>query len=86
MIRDSGPLEQGRSATPLILAVEAGATTAHEAECFGPVTFVVAVEDANAGISAAAELARRKGAITAALYDTDEARIRRAAEPSRRRA
>jgi len=80
VIRDSGPLEQGRSATPLILAVEAGATTAHEAECFGPIAFVVAIEDAEAGISAAADLARCKGAITAALYDTDEARILRASD------
>jgi len=80
VIRDSGPLEQGRTATPLILAVEADGTTAHEAECFGPITFVVAVEDADAGISAAADLARRKGAITAALYETDEARIQRAVE------
>jgi phenylacetic acid degradation protein paaN len=80
VIRDSSPLAQGRSATPLILAVEAGETTAHEAECFGPVAFVVAVDDADAGISVAADLARRKGAITAAFYDTDDDRILRAVD------
>jgi len=80
VIRDSGPLSEGRSATPLILAVEAAETTAHMAECFGPISFVVAVDDAVAGISAAADLARTKGAITAALYDTDEARILHAAD------
>lgn len=80
VVRDSAPLAAGRSATPLILAVEAGWTTAHEEERFGPIAFVVAVPTAEDGIARAAELARRKGAITAALYDTDEARIHRAAD------
>ncbi len=80
VILESCPLQQGRSATPLILAVEAGKTDAYEAECFGPVSFIVAVEDAAAGIALAADLALRKGAITGALYDTDEARILRAAD------
>ena len=75
IVRDSQPLASGSSATPLIVAVDAAETKAHEDECFGPVAFIVAVENAGAGIDAAASLARRKGAITAALYDTDEARI-----------
>ncbi|MFP1643065.1 phenylacetic acid degradation protein PaaN [Pontitalea aquivivens] len=83
VVRDSAPLAgQGRSATPLIVALDEGTagSAAHEAECFGPVAFVVPVADARAGIQAAADLARRKGAITAALYDTDESRILRAAD------
>lgn len=80
IVRDSAPLTEGRSATPLILAVEAEKTGAYAEERFGPVSFVVAVADAQAGIEAAARLAREKGAITAALYDTDEARIQRAAD------
>ncbi|MBW8448260.1 MAG: phenylacetic acid degradation protein PaaN [Arenimonas sp.] len=75
LVRDSASLTAGRSATPLIVAVDAGKTTVHEEECFGPVAFIVAVDSAEAGIDAAADLARSKGAITAALYDTDEARI-----------
>ena len=75
IVRDSASLTAGRSATPLIVAVDAGKTNVHEEECFGPVAFIVAVDSAEAGIDAAADLARSKGAITAALYDTDEARI-----------
>jgi phenylacetic acid degradation protein paaN len=78
IVRDSQPLDAGRSATPLIVALDAADATAHEEECFGPVAFVIAVDDAETGIESAAALARRKGAITAALYDTDEPRIERA--------
>ncbi len=83
LVRDSTPLtgvEGGRTATPLILAVEGDQTTAHEQERFGPIAFVVAVADAAQGITHAAELARRKGAITAALYDTNDTRIAAAAD------
>lgn len=78
ILRDSAPVGQGRTATPLILALNDGDPLAEE-ECFGPIAFVITVADADTGIRRAAELARRKGAITAALYDTDEARIARAA-------
>ena len=80
IVRDSAPLAEGRSATPLIVAVDAADTAAYEEERFGPISFVVAVSDADEGIARAADLARRKGAITAALYDTDEDRIMRAAD------
>lgn len=80
ILRDSADLGQGRSASPLMLLVEEGTSTAHHEERFGPISFVIAVEDADAGIRVAGDLARRKGAITAALYDTDEARILRAAD------
>lgn len=78
VIRDSAALPEGRSATPLMLAVRADETGVYEAECFGPISFLIAVPDADTGIALAADLARRKGAITAALYDTDEDRIARA--------
>lgn len=80
VIRDSAPFAGERSASPLIVAVDAAETTAHEEERFGPIAFLVAVADADEGIAAAAALAKRKGAITAGLYDTDEARILRAAD------
>lgn len=79
VLRDSAPLAEGRSATPLILALDAD-DPAHEAECFGPIAFIVAVGTAEEGVARAAGLARRKGAITAALYETDETRILRAAD------
>ena len=80
IVRDSAPLAEGRSATPLIVAVDAADEAAYGEERFGPIAFVVAVDDAEDGVARAAVLARRKGAITAALYDTDEARILRAAD------
>ena len=80
IVRDSAPLAEGRSATPLIVAVDAADEAAYGEERFGPIAFVVAVDDAEDGIARAAVLAKRKGAITAALYDTDEARILRAAD------
>ena len=66
-----------RDGTPLLLAVDADAPVAQD-ECFGPVAFVIPCADADEGIARAAQLAATKGAITAALYDTDEARIHRA--------
>lgn len=62
---------------PLLLAVDSHDPAAAQ-ECFGPVAFLIATTDADAGIAQAANLAAEKGAITAALYDTDEARIARA--------
>ena len=80
IVRDSAPLAEGRGATPLIVAVDAADEPAYAEERFGPIAFIVAVESADDGITRAADLARRKGAITAAFYDTDEARIIEAAD------
>ncbi len=83
IVRDSAPVEGldgARTATPLILAVDAAETDAHEEERFGPIVFVVAVADSAEGVERAAGLAARKGAITAALYETEESVILAAAD------
>ena len=83
IVRRSTPvegLEAALTATPLILAVDAADVEAYGEERFGPIAFVVAVDNATDGVNRAAELAERKGAITAALYETDEARILAAAD------
>lgn len=83
ILRDSAPVEgldDARTATPLILAVDAADTEAYGEERFGPIAFVVAVDDVTDGVNRAADLAERKGAITAALYETDEAQILAAAD------
>jgi len=83
IVRRSAPVEglgEALTATPLILAVDAAEEEAYGEERFGPIAFVVAVDDATDGVNRAAELAERKGAITAALYETDEARILAAAD------
>lgn len=77
VIRDSAPIPgaPGHSATPLILAIEGDDTvagTVAEEECFGPISFVIPCRDALDAVTRAAGVARRKGAITAALYATDE--------------
>jgi len=77
VIRDSAGTGSGRSATPLIVAVGED-TRMHEEECFGPVVFAISCETAEDAIAQAADLARRKGAITAALYATDQALIAKA--------
>ncbi|UDQ90027.1 phenylacetic acid degradation protein PaaN [Xanthobacter autotrophicus] len=80
IVRESAALQVGgaRTATPLLLAVDAADEAAYLEERFGPIAFVVAVADAADGVARAARAAREKGAITAALYSTDEAEIARA--------
>ena len=56
IVRDSAPLAEGRSATPLIVAVDAADEAAYGEERFGPIAFVVAVDDADDGIARAAAL------------------------------
>ena len=83
IVRDSAAiagLDDARTATPLILAVDADETQVHEEERFGPIVFIVAVADAAEGCERAAALAERSGAITASLYETDEGKIAAAAD------
>lgn len=83
LVRDSAQIEgldDARTATPLILAVDAADSETYAEERFGPIAFVVAVDDVVDGVNRAADLAERKGAITAALYATDEAQILAAAD------
>jgi len=83
LVRDSAPVEgldDARTATPLILAVDVADSETYAEERFGPIAFVVAVDDVVDGVNRAADLAERKGAITAALYATDEAQILAAAD------
>ncbi len=83
IVRDSAPVEgmgEARTATPLILSVDATAEAAYAEERFGPIAFVVAVDDVAAGVNRAAELSESKGAITAALYETDETSVLAAAD------
>ncbi|PTQ70700.1 phenylacetic acid degradation protein PaaN [Celeribacter persicus] len=78
VVRDSGETGIGRSATPLIVVTDPEGV-AHREECFGPVAFAIPCTDAEAAIVAASDIARDKGAITAALYATDQTLIERAA-------
>ena len=77
VLRDSAAIDGAQTASPLVIALEAGDAAA-ASDCFGPVAFVIACADADDAIARAAAISHNKGAITAALYDTDEARITRA--------
>ena len=72
--------EGARTATPLILVVDAKDESAYLEERFGPISFIVRSADILDGIARATAAARTKGAITAALYSTDDVLIARAAE------
>ena len=83
VVRDSAAIEGqdgARTATPLILAVDAADTDAHLEERFGPIAYVVAAASVEDAIDRAAKTATQKGAITAGIYATDEAILERAAD------
>ena len=58
--------------TPLVLEVE-GTDAAWQQEQFGPISFLVAVEDTDQGLQLISEAVANKGAITFAVYSRDEA-------------
>ena len=69
VVRASTPIEGvARSATPLILAVEAKDEAAYREERFGPISFVVATNSTANSLVRAESSIRKRGAITAALY------------------
>jgi len=83
VVRDSAAVEGmdgARSATPLMLAVDAKDEAAYLEERFGPISFVIATDGVEDAIARAATSAKTRGAITAALYATDEAVIDKAAD------
>jgi phenylacetic acid degradation protein paaN len=58
--------------TPTLLAAPAASSGAHLEEQFGPIAFLVAVEDTAAGLALLAETTARCGAITAAVYSREQ--------------
>lgn len=81
IVRDSAPLAEAgnaRTASPLLVAVAAEDEAAYAEERFGPIAFLIRCRDAEDALARAVRLAAAKGAITAALYATDEAFIARA--------
>ncbi len=70
---------EARIRSPLVLEADPSEKETYMREVFGPVTFVIPVADADHGLALAAEAAQRSGAITGAVYSTDDAAIERAA-------
>ena len=63
---------EARIRTPLILKVDAKTRGLHEREQFGPIAFIVPTANTEESISQAMRLAKERGAITGAIYSTDE--------------
>ncbi len=72
--------EQARTATPMLLKLDAAESDAHLEERFGPISFLIATDSAEDGIARAAASASEKGAITAAVYATDDETLDSAAD------
>jgi phenylacetic acid degradation protein paaN len=85
IVRDSSPapvagFDNARTASPLLLAVDAKDDRAWGEERFGPIAFVIRTESTDESIALASQSARRKGAITASLYSTGDSVIDKAAD------
>lgn len=83
VLRDSGPYAHpdypdARTATPLIAGVEAAADDLYGEEHFGPISFVIAADDAEHALARATEDVRRHGAITSHVYSVDDDFLHRA--------
>ncbi len=70
--------------SPLIVAVGQADRAVYARECFGPVSYLVAVDSRDAAFDIAESVIREEGALTLSLYSADEARIERAAGLARR--
>ena len=85
VVRDSAAMpvagfDSARTASPLLLAVDAKDDRAWGEERFGPIAFVIRTASTEDSIALASQAARRKGAITASLYSMDDGVIDRAAD------
>lgn len=65
--------ENARVLSPSVVKTDWNNTNAYEHECFGPIVFVVKTKSRAHSIELAADLARKKGAITCSAYCTDDA-------------
>lgn len=66
-----------RTMTPLVITLPAGNAALYAEEHFGPVLFIISVDDGDAAVAEATRLARHHGAISSYLYSTDDAFIDR---------
>lgn len=62
---------QARTASPALLEIGRGQQRLYRGERFGPVSFVIPVRDARAGLRQATADVRRVGGLTAFVYSTD---------------
>lgn len=85
IVRDSAPVaiagfDKARTASPLLLAVDAADEAVWSEERFGPIAIVIKTASTADSIRLASGSAKKKGAITASLYSTDDAVVDAAVE------
>ncbi|GAB3124305.1 phenylacetic acid degradation protein PaaN [Novispirillum itersonii] len=73
-------LPGARVHTPTIIKLSKADEAAYTQECFGPVSFVIAVDDADDAIALARKTAMEHGAITAGLYSAKDDVIEKTTE------
>ena len=83
VLRDASPVTNevfpnARVRSPLVIRVKAGDEKLYSREMFGPIVYIIETRDTHQSIDMAAKIARRQGAITAAVYSTDNDVIERA--------
>jgi len=61
--------------TPTLVALSAADAEVYEAECFGPVAYLIATDGTAASIDLFRDTVKRHGAMTAAVYSTSDAVI-----------
>ena len=85
VLRESKPVQnerfpEARTATPLIVQVDASDADTYQREVFGPVVYIVRTADTAESIALASSTARTRGGLTAAVWSTDDDVLDRAAE------
>ncbi len=83
VLRDSSKVKndafpEARVYSPMILKTDAGQEDLFMREAFGPICFVIATANTEESIALAAKAAKEHGAISCALYSTDDAVIEKA--------
>ena len=73
-----------RVRSPLILKTDASREDLYMREMFGPISYLIATESTEQSIAIATKAAREHGAITCALYSTDERVLERALDETAR--
>ena len=71
---------EARTASPLLLEVDANDKDTYEKELFGPIGIIIKTKDANEGLQLATELVAAHGAISCGVYSTDAAFCEQAAD------
>lgn len=85
VLRESTPVENehfpdARVRSPMVIKVKAGDETLYMRETFGPIVYVIETKDTDEAIELAARCAREQGAITAAVYSTNDDVLSKAEE------